>query len=274
MRSDASVSQIGIITFGTEAQKAIEKLTPEQQDFYFKKAASNAASHCQNEITGLVVHRDESAIHAHFQMPAICRDGKPQSKKGIDFGELQDKVAVGFESLGINRGVKKEVRKDRGEPESAYIHRSVRQLHEDLPKEIKAAEKRLENVLESDPNIDIKPVIAEIVTKRTWWTTEIEQRSVYDAVKVKKELVKAAAKTKRASTTEAELTRSLEHAERLKGLNSRLNKELKSTSSKFKEVLKVIAHGDSAMVAEMRENAQKALEPTQKQHNNDRGMSR
>ena len=61
MRSDASVSQIGIITFGTEAQKVIEKLTPEQQDFYFKKAASDAASHCKNEITGLVVHRDESA---------------------------------------------------------------------------------------------------------------------------------------------------------------------------------------------------------------------
>jgi len=274
MRSDASVSQIGIITFGTEAQKVIEKLTPEQQDFYFKKAASDAASHCKNEITGLVVHRDESAIHAHFQMPAICRDGKPQSKKGIDFGELQDKVAVGFESLGINRGVKKEVRKDRGEPESAYIHRSVKQLHEDLPKEIKAAEKRLERAMEVNPEIDIKPVLAEVVTKRTWWGTKTKNYSVYDASKVDKVMKEAAAKTSRASATETELTRSLEHAERLKGLNSRLNKELKSTSSKFKEVLKVIAHGDDEMVAEMRESAKKALKPTQKQQDNDRGMSR
>ena len=82
----------------------------------------------------------------------------------------------------------------------------------------------------------------------------------------------AAAKTKRAGVREVELTKSQEHAERLRGLNLRLNKELKSTSNQFKEVLKVLAHGDNKMLTELRESAQKVLKPTQKQPNNDRGM--
>jgi hypothetical protein len=207
-------------------------------------------------------------------MPAICKDGKPQSKKGIDFGELQDRVSTTFSHLDITRGVKKETRKARGEPESTYVHRSVKQLHEDLPKEIKAAEKRLESLVENSPEMSVKPVLAEVVTERSWWTTKTEKYSVYDAPKVDKILKEAAAKTKRAGVREVELTKSQEHAERLRGLNLRLNKELKSTSNQFKEVLKVLAHGDNKMLTELRESAQKVLKPTQKQQNNDRGMSR
>lgn len=114
MRSNASVSQVGIITFGTQAQKVIESLRPAEQDRLLRNAAETAAKHCKNELTGLVVHRDESAIHAHFQMPSICKDGKPQSKKGVDFSKLQDQVATSFFHLSITRGTKKSVRIERG----------------------------------------------------------------------------------------------------------------------------------------------------------------
>jgi len=271
MRSDASVSQIGIITFGTEAQKTIESLTPEDQDRLFKNAAKTAANHCENEITGLVVHRDESAIHAHFQMPAICKDGQPQSKKGIDFSELQDRVSTSFAHLNIERGTKKAKRIERGEPESAHIHRSVKQLHEDLPREIKIAEKRLEAALEVSPRINIDPVRAEVVTNRTWFKTTTKEFDVYDAPKVDKALREAAAKTSRAAVTAAELINSKNHAERLQGINSKTNAELKKTSGKLGNIWKKLAHGSDGEVERMREIARDVLRPAKQQ---DKGVER
>jgi len=272
MRSDAAVSQIGIITFGTEAQKTIENLTPEEQDRLFKNAAKTAANHCENEITGLVVHRDESAIHAHFQMPAICKDGQPQSKKGIDFSVLQDRVSTSFAHLSIERGTKKADRIERGEPESAHIHRSVKQLHEDLPKEIKAAQKRLDKVFESKLDTGIKPTRVQVVQKRKRiGHDETKSYDVYEASKVDKILKDAAAKTSRAAVTEAELNNSTNHAERLKRMNTKTNLELKGTSQKLAVVIKTLALGSPEDIKDLRQQAIKAVQPTKQQS---KGMER
>lgn len=274
MRSNASVSQVGIITFGTQAQKVIESLRPAEQDRLLRNAAETAAKHCKNELIGLVVHRDESAIHAHFQMPSICKDGKPQSKKGVDFSKLQDQVATSFFHLSITRGTKKSVRIERGEPESAYIHRNVKQLHEDLPKEIKAAERRLSGVLASSPNISIKPVTAEIITKRTWWKTKIRRISVYAASQVDNALKEAAAKTENTSKMQVSMERTNNELARERAVSSNLRKRLKLINGKFNDVLRVLAYGDKEQVDAIRENARDALKPPQRAETKDRGISR
>jgi len=272
MRSDASVSQIGIITFGTEAQKTINNLTPEEQDRLFKSAATTAARHCENELTGLVVHRDESAIHAHFQMPAICKDGKPQSKKGIDFSDLQDRVSTSFAHLNIERGTKKVDRIERGEPDSAHIHRSVKQLHEDLPKEIKEAQKRLERVVENNPDIGIKPTRVQVVQKRKRiGHDETRSYDVYKASDVEKILKEAAAKTSRAAVTAAELNNSRDHAERLQRMNTKTNLELKSTAKRFGTVIKTLALGSPEQIKDLRQQAIESVQSTRQQS---KGMER
>jgi hypothetical protein len=142
MRSDAAVSTVGVITFSHDAQRIVENMSRSEQDALFLETAERLAREMGTDLTGLVVHRDEASIHAHFQMPAIRHDGRPISKvtDRAATSRLQDVAAEPWQAYGIERGVKKAERMARGEPESAYIHRSVRKLHNDLPAEIQALE--------------------------------------------------------------------------------------------------------------------------------------
>tara|TARA_R110000851_G_scaffold35316_1_gene92954 strand:- start:369 stop:1124 length:756 start_codon:yes stop_codon:yes gene_type:complete len=65
-------------------------------------------------------------------------DGQPLSMviKPADTRALQDTAAAAWEDLGITRGKPKAERIADGEPVSAWRHRTVKQLHEDLPREI------------------------------------------------------------------------------------------------------------------------------------------
>ena len=143
MRGNAAVTMSGIITFGTEAQPIIEGLGLDEQDVIFRRVAESCAGIMQTDLTGLVVHRDESAIHAHFQTLARTRDGRPVSKIGNIGAALQNAAAEVVAHLGIERGTPRIVRQQRGEPMSRWVHRSVRQLHTDLPAEIEAARAEL-----------------------------------------------------------------------------------------------------------------------------------
>jgi len=145
MKSSAHVATTGIITFSVDAQKTINDLTPETQNKIFRQITNGIADRMQTTVTGLVVHRDESAIHAHFQMPAINVTGEPLSKAHVDYGELQDIAGKSVAMFGIRRGKKKADRIADGELSSSHVNRTVKQLHEDLPGEIEAlAEKSLE----------------------------------------------------------------------------------------------------------------------------------
>ena len=141
MKVDAAVASVGIITFGRDAQPVIDGLSLEQQDALFRDAAEKIAARLGTTVSGLVVHRDEAAIHCHFQMPAVAVDGRPVSKvlSPTISKELQDIVGSVYQPLGINRGRPLAERRARNEPTSTWVHQSVKELHERLPRDLEAA---------------------------------------------------------------------------------------------------------------------------------------
>jgi len=138
MKKNFRIGISGILTFSKEAQQVINLLDKEKQNELFKKAADKIAEFLNVTITGLVIHRDETAIHMHFQYPAYDKQGYPLSHS-VDrkvLSQLQDIASEAFKEYNIGRGIKKEQRMNNGEDYASYIHRSVKELHEDLPKEI------------------------------------------------------------------------------------------------------------------------------------------
>ena len=156
MRTDAAIAISGIITFDKEAAEYVKNLSIEEQDKLFLQSARDVAESMGTTLTGLVVHRDEFSPHAHFQCPAVRLDGYPVSK-GLDresFSKLQDVAAVAWADHGIERGEKKtdKVQRLRNEGKTVAeitaetVHRSVKQLHEDLPLEIANRERESEEL--------------------------------------------------------------------------------------------------------------------------------
>jgi len=144
MKADAAIMTSGIITFGKDAQPVIAAMTPNEQDTLFTMTAQNIADTWNTDLVSLTVHRDETAIHAHFGLLAVDRDGKPLSKT-LDTRKLQDIAGDIFQAHGITRGTPKAERVARGDDLSKIIHRSVTELHRDLPQEIEAKQKAIEN---------------------------------------------------------------------------------------------------------------------------------
>lgn len=142
MKSSASVGIAGIITFGHEAQKIFEKLTPKQQDAAYLETAEAVAARLKTTLTGLVPHGDESAPHAHFQMPAFDLTGHPVSetaKRGM-LRDLQTITAqvMARHAPGIERGRSKIDRLRAGADPVDVVNKSVKELHDALPAEIAA----------------------------------------------------------------------------------------------------------------------------------------
>jgi len=139
LRHDARISYSGVITWGTEAQETIKSLPVIEQDRIYKEIASRIADHYKTDLIGLVVHRDESAPHAHFMVSGLDRDGVALRPKPADGVKIQNIAGEALEDMGhgqITRGTPKAERVARGDPRASIVHRSVRQLHDDLPKEI------------------------------------------------------------------------------------------------------------------------------------------
>ena len=129
LKSNASLSCNGILTFGREAQEVMSNLSVEEQNRLILKSCEDVAKRLDNTLSGLVVHRDEQAIHAHIQMSSWTLSGKAVSTV-IDrelASELQDIAAEAFKGLGISRGVKKEERIKNGEKPK---HKTVKEFHE------------------------------------------------------------------------------------------------------------------------------------------------
>jgi len=143
MKSNAAILTSGIITFGKEAQPVIEAMTPAEQDALFTKTAQAIADQWRTDLVSLTVHRDESAIHAHFGLLAVDRDGKPLSKT-LDTRKLQDIAGEVYQQYGITRGTPKAERLARGDDLSKIVHRSVAELHRDLPAEIETKRREIE----------------------------------------------------------------------------------------------------------------------------------
>lgn len=157
MKSNAAVVTAGIVTFGIEAQEMFLALTREQQDEAFRDLARAIAERLDTSLEALMVHCDESAIHAHFELRACNRSGIPLAKatRPAVMIELQDLV---FEVMsrhcpGIERGNRKYDRLAAGEDYAATVHKSVHQLHHDLPLEIACLERDREALQASLPEL-------------------------------------------------------------------------------------------------------------------------
>jgi len=145
MKKNFRIGISGILTFSKDAQQVINGLDKEKQNELFKQATDKISEFLNVTVTGLVVHRDETALHMHFQMPAYDKQGFALSHivDKSKLSQLQDVASEAFKEYNIGRGVKKEQRIQDGEDYSKYIHRSVKELHQDLPKEIEQKKQRI-----------------------------------------------------------------------------------------------------------------------------------
>jgi hypothetical protein len=170
----------GILTLSYEAQKEIE-MNSDLRDKFLARAREYLhllADALGTDLLYAILHEDETAPHIHFTLrnlrykipsPEAIRklgweDLTDTLKQGlgkavtntfygssfkannvrpymIHYSRLQDTLKF-FEPFGFGRGTPKKVREARGEPYWKTVYRNVRQLHEDLPKEIKL--KRIE----------------------------------------------------------------------------------------------------------------------------------
>jgi len=138
-RSDSPTIIDGIITYGRNANT--------ENNILLDKAAKQAlhniiesAGMRQDALVYLIRHEDESRTHYHFCMKPQLKDGRSAGQTFNKFflQKLQDITAKAHSDVGLDivRGKSKAARMNDGEKRSAYIHRSVRELHSDLPKEI------------------------------------------------------------------------------------------------------------------------------------------
>jgi hypothetical protein len=170
MKHTSAISVAGIITFSHDASKLVKRLDKQEQDRLFLKTAEKLAEKLDTTVTGLIVHRDESAVHAHFQMPAIRHNGRPVSKGCTRelLSELQDTAGLVWAEHGIERGIKKSARLKAGATLQEVTHRSVQQLHQDLPREIEAAQAKAEKnrALAEKAEADLKTASAKAETSQ------------------------------------------------------------------------------------------------------------
>lgn len=167
LRADARTTVAGIITFGTKAQTVIDSMSKDEQDEMFLQIAKRVEHESGHKLLGLVVHRDETAIHAHYTLRgyAIDKDGKEQAwrKNPTDLKKLQDIAGEEVAELGIKRGKAKEQRIKDKDDIATITNRSVKQLHEDLPLEIAKKEEQIEKIKSISKNIAtvLKPLVPE-----------------------------------------------------------------------------------------------------------------
>ncbi len=159
MKSDAAIVTVGIITFGKKAQPIIRALSVEEQDAIYLDIAERIAKKGDTKLLGLVVHRDESAPHAHYTLRGVNNKGFPMSEvfKAKETAELQDLVGQVLADHGhgeIKRGKPKKDRMRDNEPTANWVNRSVRQLHDDLPAELDAAQARLNEIYDRQDDAD------------------------------------------------------------------------------------------------------------------------
>ncbi|WP_288127539.1 plasmid recombination protein [Thiomonas sp.] len=137
LQRGAAIGVRGIVTFSTDA---ILPDDPDVMDRHFRETAEAIASKLGTTVCGLVVHMDESRPHAHFTMHGYGHDGRSAGRKldAKTLRQVQDLAGACWADLGITRGKPKRQRIEDGDPLHTIIHKSVRKLHHDLPRELEA----------------------------------------------------------------------------------------------------------------------------------------
>jgi len=200
MKSNAAVVTAGIVTFGHNAQEVFNRLPAETQDRAFRELAQEIAAQLNTSLEALVVHLDETVIHAHFTMRAYNDAGEPISNATRlgDMAALQDLAAEVMQRYApeIERGNKKQARLEAGAKYSDTLHRTVKQLHEDLPLEKAALEAEIE-AMSQEINIQKASVaktqghLAKLEAKAKLTEKEIKRKRDYSKRLEKKQAAMA-----------------------------------------------------------------------------------
>jgi len=216
MKSSAAVGVIGIITFGHEAQKIFKALTPEQQDAAYHETAEAIATRLNTTLTGLVTHGDESAPHAHFQLPAYNLTGRPVSEtaKRAALRDLQTITAevMARHAPGIERGRSKTDRLKAGATPAEVVNRAVAQLHDELPIEAAQLDAKIAAKRKQSAALDGE------IAARQGLLSEL-------AAKIEKNERLAAAALEKAATNEAKADKALKNAALYEGRAEKARRE-------------------------------------------------
>lgn len=143
LRHDARVVIAGVVTWGVEAQERISALSTSDQDALYRRICDRISRETGRDLIGLVVHRDESSPHCHFMLRGYQRTAAgleiaPRFQPK-DLQKLQDAAGQEVADLGISRGKTIGARIADGDDYSKTLHRSVKELHRDIPKELQKA---------------------------------------------------------------------------------------------------------------------------------------
>lgn len=188
MKANVSVVHAGIITFGHEAAEFFGALPVLEQDCAFLDLVEAIAQRLGTHVEALVSHADETQIHAHFEVRSYANNGQPISKIMTRqvMSELQDITHNVMQRYcpEIDRGAKKVDRLAAGANYADTMNRSVRQLHEDLPREIAAKEDAIKamdmDIAERQESIEKdKARVAKLLEKEERSAKEEKRLMVY-----------------------------------------------------------------------------------------------
>jgi predicted nucleic acid-binding Zn-ribbon protein len=251
MKSNAAVSTSIIITFGKGVQDRIEALPAEVQDQAFREVMEKIAAELNNTVSGLVVHRDETAIHAHGQMPGYNLDGTPNSKvMNPEFHRnMQDWAAEIWQRYEptVVRGKPKSERIARGDDAAQIFNRSVKELHADLPAEIDAKRAELADV---QADLDKQ---AKRLTKAHADLEKAISESGAESAKADKARKRASTYEKRAEKAQSEVDRLTKEIDGKQAALDQIEKATITARNDLDQVETQIAEAEAALIAKQGE---------------------
>ena len=158
IKSNASIIFEGIIALGSELAAWFEALSFEDQDNIFIAIIKEIAKTLGTTCSAFSVHRDETTIHAHFELIAYAKNGIAISTlltKDV-LSTVQDIAhAVLVRTIpGAERGRKKEIRLQNGADPRDVENICVETLHATLPADIAKAQLELQRLIDIQTNLE------------------------------------------------------------------------------------------------------------------------
>ncbi len=180
----------GIITFSRAAQSIVLKNLEQAHARAFALVEDIVRSFGHGaKLVSLVYHGDESAPHYHFVLEGVGADGRAvlqrvHKRQGVHIQELAGQA---FATMGIQRGIPVIQRIQRGDDRSKTVHRSVRQLHADLPKELAAKQRQVAAVTVDLAELQAKASTTESrLNKAHADLVKVQAQASVDAARVSK----------------------------------------------------------------------------------------
>jgi DNA repair exonuclease SbcCD ATPase subunit len=140
---DDLIYRSAVISFSTVASAMLGANHPDEEAL---TAFKDYAERHQVELLWSIAHRDELSIHYHAMFTDIRHNGTKLTLRKLDLKREQDRMGEHFAHLGIRRGKARAERIREGALSSEIIHRTVRELHHDLPIELEAAKAGVQKV--------------------------------------------------------------------------------------------------------------------------------